>query len=138
MARSAVAQTLIALDPNSTASVRNIGDRLPTVSSSLVGWLRRAALVTLGIGVLLAMVFRSPAWRRVHWTVVVAAVVFGCLAGAAVGGPPTRSPVGPLRVAFALALLCCVSALRVLTPGMRIRDVIRHLPSRPKRTGEFD
>ncbi len=138
MPRSVAVQTLAALAPDTTASVRDIGDRLPTVSSGLVGWLRRAALVTLGIGVFLAMVFRTHAWRRVHWTVVVAAVVFGWLAGATVGGPPTRSPVGPLAVAGALALLCCVSALRVLAPDVRFREVMRHLPSRPKRTGEFD
>ena len=138
MERSVAARTLTALAPNSTASVRDIGDGPPTLNAALVGWLRRAALVTLFIGLLLAMVLRTHAWRPIHWTVVVAAVVFGWLAGATVGGPPTLSPVGPLAVAVALALLCCVCALRVLTPDLRIRDVMRYLPSRPKRTGEFD
>ncbi len=126
------------LAPSANAAIRDIGDGPSTVSSALVGWLRRAALVTLGIAVLMVLVFRSPAWRPIHWTVIVAAVVFGWFAGSAVGGPPTRSPTGPLVVAFGIAALCGVSALRLLTPEVRVRDAIGAIPRRPKRTGEFD
>ena len=109
-----------------------------SVSSALVNWLRRAALVSLGIAVLMVLVFRSLAWRPIHWTVVVAAVVFGWFAGSAVGGPPTRSPIGPLAVGFGIAVLCGVSALRILTPEVRMRDVIDRIPTRPKKTGEYN
>ncbi len=126
------------LAPRANAVIRHIDDRPSTVSSALVGWLRRAALVTLAIAVLMVLVFRSPAWRPIHWTVIVAAAVFGGFAGSAVGGPPTRSPTGPLAVAFGIAILCGVSALRVLTPEVRVRDAISAIPRRPKRTGEFD
>lgn len=138
MSRSVAERTMDTLAPNAAAAVRDIDDRPPTVSSVLVGWLRRAALVTLGIAVLLALVFRSQSWRPIHWTVVIAAVVFGWLAGSIVGGPPTRSPAGVLAVGFAIALLCGVSALRVLTPDVRIRDAVGRLPTRSKGTGEFD
>ena len=138
MTRSFAGTSLRALAPNANASPRDIDDGPPTVSSALVIWLRRAALLTLGIAVLMVLVFRSNAWRRVHWTVVVAAVAFGWFAGSAVGGPPTRSPTGPLAMAFGLAVLCGLSALRVLTPEVRIRNAIGRLRTRRKKTGEFD
>ena len=138
MTGSLAGATMGNLAPNANATVRNIDDGPSRVNAALVNWLRRAALVTLGIAVLMVLVFRSPTWRPIHWTVVVAAVAFGWFAGSAVGGPPTRSPLGPLAVGFAIAVLCGVCALRVLTPEFRVRDAIGRLPSRPKKTGEFD
>ena len=138
MTRSVAGTSMRTLASNANAAVQDIDDGPPTVSSALVSWLRRAALVTLGIAVLMVLVLRPSAWRRVHWTVVVAAVVFGWFAGSAVGGPPTRSPTGPLAMALGIAVLCGVSAFRVLTPEVRVRNAIGRLPTRPKKTGEFD
>ena len=138
MTSSLAGATMGNLAPNANATVRNLDGGPSTVNAALVNWLRRAALVTLGIAVLMVLVFRSPAWRTMHWTVVVAAVAFGWFAGSAVGGPPTRSPIGPLAIGFGIAVLCGVSALRILTPEFRVRDAIGRLPTRPKRTGEFD
>ena len=138
MTSSLAGTTMGTLAPNANAAVRDVDDGPSTVSSALVNWLRRAALVSLGIAVLMVLVFRSLAWRPIHWTVVVAAVVFGWFAGSAVGGPPTRSPIGPLAVGFGIAVLCGVSALRILTPEVRMRDVIDRIPTRPKKTGEYN
>ncbi len=126
------------LAPNATVTVRSADAERASVNGSLVGWLRRVALLTLSIVVALALVFRTVTWRPIHWTVVVAAVAFGALAATSVGGPPTPTPFGPIAVAIALAGLCCIAALRVLTPDVRVRAAVHHLPRPVRSTGEFD
>ena len=108
-----VAGTVNSLAPLATTSVRAASDGATSMSTAMIAWLRRVALVMLALGVIVAVALRSSAWKRVHASVLGVAVLFGSLL-AFVVGRAGLSPVGPLVLGIALALACAGCAFTVL------------------------
>ena len=112
-APASVARTVNSLAPLATTSVRAASDGATSMSTAMIAWLRRVALVMLALGVIVAVALRSSAWKRVNASVLGVAVLFGSLL-AFVVGRAGLSPVGPLVLGIALALACAGCAFTVL------------------------
>ena len=112
-APASVAGTVNSLAPLATTSVRAAFDGATSMSTAMIAWLRRVALVMLALGVIVAVALRSSAWKRVNASVLGVAVLFGSLL-AFVVGRAGLSPVGPLVLGIALALACAGCAFTVL------------------------
>ena len=112
-APASVAGTVNSLAPLATTSVRAASDGATSMSTAMIAWLRRVALVMLALGVIVAVALRSSAWKRVNASVLGVAVLFGSLL-AFVVGRAGLSPVGPLVLGIALALACAGCAFTVL------------------------
>ena len=112
-APASVAGTVKSLAPLATTTVRATSEGGTSVSSTMIAWLRRVALVMLALGVMVAVAMRSPAGKPVQSSVIGVAVLFGS-GLALVVGRAGLSPVGPLVMAIAVALACAGSAFIVL------------------------
>ncbi len=120
-APASVAGTVNSLAPLATTTVRSASDVATSVSSAMIAWLRRVALVILATGVTVAVALRSSAWKPVRAPVIGAAVLFGSLL-AFVVGRAGLSPAGPLVLGVALALACAGCAFAVLAANAPSRS----------------